>query len=496
MYFEYFAHGYVERFARSGRGRKLCRSYFFHSKCDRSRGETADQSICMKCAPFRPSRGKCRKVSFFPLMKNVFCNRNFRLAFFGALVSNTGALLYHFAVGFYILNITGREPIMPAVYLAVCSLCTLGANLIGGVIGDRMNKARIMYLCDFVKGGLIVLATAGMLLLNRNVTAELILLYASGILGSIIGGIFMPAANAILPEIVEKEQIQQANSYYYVMFGLEDIAGIVLAAVLYNSGYVYPLFFSVGICYILSGLSELFIRTRVIPEKKRLTVRDTAGDIREGFTYLVKNRALFVLITCAMFINFFLYPIINNFFPFIFEETNPIFKNDYLLKDFLTSQQWFSVLAVLMGIASLAASLIISRMPPVKKCSRAAKICLNLMSVLMLLLAVCYYVFIDMSVSINAFLLAMCAGAVALGILNNCINIPIDTAVMTHVESSQLSKVSAMISIGSSGLKPLAALLAGFVLSGPGPSPFLAICAAGFLVTGLVLTFSKKVNEI
>ena len=34
---------------------------------------------------------------------NVFANRNFRLIFLGALVSELGALLYSFAVGFYIL---------------------------------------------------------------------------------------------------------------------------------------------------------------------------------------------------------------------------------------------------------------------------------------------------------------------------------------------------------------------------------------------------------
>ena len=37
---------------------------------------------------------------------NVFAVRNYRLVFFGALVSELGALLYSFAVGFYILEIS------------------------------------------------------------------------------------------------------------------------------------------------------------------------------------------------------------------------------------------------------------------------------------------------------------------------------------------------------------------------------------------------------
>ncbi len=42
--------------------------------------------------------------------KNVFAERNFRLVFFGGLVSELGAVLYSFAVSFYILEISGNDP--------------------------------------------------------------------------------------------------------------------------------------------------------------------------------------------------------------------------------------------------------------------------------------------------------------------------------------------------------------------------------------------------
>ena len=45
------------------------------------------------------------------LRKNsgLFSNRNFCLVFLGALVSELGALLYSFAVSFYILEISGNN---------------------------------------------------------------------------------------------------------------------------------------------------------------------------------------------------------------------------------------------------------------------------------------------------------------------------------------------------------------------------------------------------
>ena len=95
--------------------------------------------------------------------ENVFHNRNFRLVFLGALVSELGALLYSFAVSFYILQISGNNAFLQGLYLALCSVAMLLFTPVGGVLGDRFSKAKIMYVCDFCKGGTIILATVLML---------------------------------------------------------------------------------------------------------------------------------------------------------------------------------------------------------------------------------------------------------------------------------------------------------------------------------------------
>ena len=53
---------------------------------------------------------------------NVFANRNFRLVFLGALVSELGAILYSFAVGFYILEISDNNAFLQGLYLALCGI--------------------------------------------------------------------------------------------------------------------------------------------------------------------------------------------------------------------------------------------------------------------------------------------------------------------------------------------------------------------------------------
>ena len=86
-----------------------------------------------------------------PKQRNVFHNRNYTLVFLGALVSNIASLFYSFAVSFYILKITGNNALIQGLYLATGGVIFCIVTLFGGVVADRFNKAKIMYICDFLK---------------------------------------------------------------------------------------------------------------------------------------------------------------------------------------------------------------------------------------------------------------------------------------------------------------------------------------------------------
>ena len=134
---------------------------------------------------------------------NVFRNRNFRLVFLGALVSELGAILYSFAVSFYILDISRNNAFLQGLYLALCSIAMLVLTPVGGVLGDRMSKVGIMYICDYLKGGMILLATVLMRLFPGS-AEQLAILFVLGILANMVSGIFNPAAGAPFPHILRQ----------------------------------------------------------------------------------------------------------------------------------------------------------------------------------------------------------------------------------------------------------------------------------------------------
>ena len=425
---------------------------------------------------------------------NVFRNRNYRLVFFGALVSELGALLYSFAVGFYILQISGNSAFLQGLYLALCGAAMLVFTPVGGVLGDRFNKAKIMYLCDYLKGGMIILATV-LMLAFPEADAHIVILFALGILGNVISGIFTPAANALIPHIVETEQLQQANSYFTVKSSLESILGIVLAGVLYAALPVHTLFFIVGACFVASGISEMLIRYQHTPSAEQLTLRVAAQDMRDGLRYLRTQKAILALLGAVVFINFFAAPVTGNFLPY-FVRTDLAGAESYLLDHLLTPELWSSVISVSIGIGSLIGAAVLSARKPAEKCGHTVAVQLCFSAAVMIFLSVSYWLLVDRGNALNVFLPLFCLGGFVTGVLLSFINIPISTAVMRVVDRDKLSKVNSIISIGAQGMIPIASVLAGAVLQAFGSTPLLFVCSLGFTAMAVLLLLNKPVRDL
>ena len=426
-------------------------------------------------------------------MENVFKNRNYRLTFFGALVSNVGALLYSFAVSFYILEITDNNAFLQGLYLALCGAVNLIFTPIGGVMGDRFHKGKIMFVCDYLKGGVILLATVAMLAL-RSPGAHLVILFAAGIAGNAIGGVFAPASGALLPHIVEERQLQQANSYFSVMNSFQSIVGVVLAGILYAALPVHLLFLIVGVCYVASGVSEMFIRYAHEPKEGKLTLSAAVSDFGDGLRYIKAQKALLAMMLAILFINFFFTPFVSNFVPFFIK--TDVAGADYLFRSFLTPELWSSVLSVLIGLSSLIAALILSTRQQAEKVGRTVSYWLLLVAGIMLAATVGYAVFVGRGVSLNAFLIMLCIGSLLVGWGVTNINVPTTTMLMRIVEKDKLSKVNSVINISSQGLIPIASVLAGVILQGLGSTALLIFCTVGFFITALTLLLSPRTKEI
>lgn len=427
-------------------------------------------------------------------INNVFLNRNFRLVFFGALVSDLGTTLYSFAVSFYILEISGNNAFLQGLYLALCGIAVLLFTLVGGVLGDRVSKSKIMYVCDYLKGGMILLATL-MMLLFPAAPAQLVILFVLGILGNMVSGVFAPAAGALFPHIIKEEQLQQANAYFTMKNALQGILGVILAGILYALLPIHLLFLLVGACYLASGVSEMMIRYEFHPSPERLTLKTAVHDLADGVRYLSDQKALLAMLAAILFINFFFSPLTGNFLPY-FIKTDLAQAPSYLLDRLLTPELWSSVFEVCFGVSTLIGAAILSSRAQAAHCGKAVTRLLCATAAILILLTIGYVILVDRGSQINVFLVSLSLGFFAIGFLITGINIPISTLMMRVVDKDKLSKVNSLTSIGSQGMIPIASVLAGGILKVFGSSALLAFCSLGFTVTAVAMLFNPHIREL
>ena len=337
--------------------------------------------------------------------------------------------------------------------------------------------------------------------------AHIVILFILGILGNAVSGIFNPAAGAMLPNLVEPQQLQQANAYFSVKSSMESILGVVLAGVLYAVLPLKVLFLAVGACFIASGISEMLIRYDHTPSAEPMTLRLAVSDMKEGILYLkgqkaimaIIGAALFInfmaIIGAALFINFFFTPVTGNFIPY-FIKTDLASAPAYLFDSILKPELWSSVFSVCVGASSLTGAVMMSAREQEEKCGLKVARRLCVFSGVMIALAIGYWRLVASDVSLNAFLLVFGAGCLAIGFLLSLINIPLNTAVQRRVEKNKLSKIGSIISVGSQGMIPIASVLAGAALQAFGSTVLLAICAAGFTITAVLLLTNRHVKSL
>lgn len=426
--------------------------------------------------------------------KNVFCYKNFTLTFLGAFVSNLGNTLYLFAVSFYILSLTNNNAFIQGAYLATGGIVYVLVTLFGGVISDRFHKGKIMFMCDYAKGGMLIAFTLLLMLVIQDPSAKVVVLFIIAVLGNIIAAIFSPAASSLLPRIVPEKSYQQAQSYNSLMQSSLGVLGVILAAILYSVLDIHVLFFIVGGCYVLSGVSEMFIKYDYQKNEDKLTVKQVFKDIGDGMKYIGKLKPLLFLMLGILLLNFFVSPLSANFLPY-FVATDVASRN-YLFSNFLTPEMWSSVIQVAYAIGMIIMALILSNRPQKDRIYKGLSISLIIFAALYVVLTTIYVFFVNNLADINVMLIAFVPIGITMGMMLITINIPITTKMLTIVDKDKLGKVNSVIDVGSQGLIPLSNFLAGLVISGLGASWLCIISTVGLSLMTIFLVINKHVKQL
>lgn len=434
---------------------------------------------------------------------NIFKNRNFNLLFAGVMVSNIAHVLFSFAISLYILRIANaaygieKAALIQAAYLAVSGIILLLFMPVGGVLADKLNKVRTMYITDYIRGITIGLAALAVLWVNDS-HMMLIILFAMNAILSINSSLFNPASGSLLRFIVKDEELQQASAYMQGSSNLQNIIGLILGGIIFATFGIFWIFVINAIGYIISAISEMFIHydhKAHATDNEEISLKTVISDMKSGMSYLYAQKAILATILMALCINFFFSPIFSNAIPY-FIEFGLGNEPTYLWDRFLTRETWYSITSVAFSVSSILMALYLSTKKTkdtygkqFKQAILGAVIVVSLIAINMVL----YYLDV---IQIDMTLIGLTFSLFLMGFILMSFNVPMSLIIQRNVDPKQLGKVSSVMNVLSQALIPIGSMLAGVIISQLSIIYFFVFATIGSWIVVLIYINNKVSNQI
>lgn len=333
-------------------------------------------------------------------------------------------------------------------------------SLFGGVFADRKSRRGILLASQVIQMScaftLTILAATGAV----RVWHIWCLSFTVG-LAQAFGG---PAYSALVPSLVEKNNLQNAIALNSIQFNLARVIGPVLGGLALAKLGAAWCFGLNGLSFIAVIITLLAIRVPFVPSKTHESVLES---MKEGFAFVLKREGMVSLIALAFFMTMLSFPMIS-FLPVFAKDVFHGNSNTYM---------WFLVAS---GAGSVTGALLVAAS---RKETSQYQRALMVMLVLGLLIAG-----FGFSKNIGLSLFLLFAGGAALMIVF-ALNASI---VQAYVGDAMRGRVMSVYNVAFRGGMPMGSLLSGFLIKSSSAPVVMQANGIAVVVLGLLFLVSQR----
>ena len=284
--------------------------------------------------PLTPARPTRRSIN--PL-RALQVHRNFRLFWTGQTVSLIGTWMQQVGQGWLALELT-NSAFMVGVVSAAGSLPVLLLSLYGGVVADRRRKLRIVIICQ----ALLLVEAAALWWFTWTGRINIGWLLALTTLGGVISAFEIPARQAMIVELVAREDLVDAIALNSGGFNLARIVGPSIAAIILAK-------YGVAWCFGINSLSYFAVltslaRIKLPPWAPVQYLVSPAEQLKQGLRYIRSSRAVSGLMGVIA---------VYSIFGFQYLTMMPVVARDVLH----TGASGYGLLLTFVGIGALTGAL-------------------------------------------------------------------------------------------------------------------------------------------
>ena len=405
-------------------------------------------------------------------------NRNIYLFASGKAVSILGSSIFSFAIGLYVLKLTGSA-LNYAMTLMLSVIPMVIISPIAGVIADRVSKKWLVSGMDFINS--ILFAALFIFSIYRQLTLPVI--YIAIVLLNVFTTFFGIGIETAKPALVSSEKLIRINSLSKLIDSSATVLGPVIGGVVYAFVDIKALILFSSIAYMISAISEWFIDYEFNLECRSYENYEKSGgnksirrDIMEGWKFFSGNRSLLQL--------FFLFFMLNMLLGFSVNVPLPYIINEVLR----FSSSRFGMINSMFPIGLIIGTLTVEY---VMKRVEFRKL-LILMNILISMMASVIGLPVILGFDAGISLAFYCIVNIIIGIAIAYVDVPVMTILQNEVPRELLGRVLSLIMSLVKAMLPVALLCSGALTS---RMPVQLIPAAGAVIPFIYSIFVLKKNS-
>ena len=220
-----------------------------------------------------------------PEAARAFRHRNFRLFWFGQLVSLIGTWMQGVAQGWLVLQLT-NDPLALGLVAAAQFTPVIIFGLFAGVLADAVSKRAALVVTQV--GSMILALVLGLLVLSGMV--EVWHVFVLAILLGVFNALDMPVRQAFVVEMVGREDVANAVALNSAVFNGTRIIGPAIAGLLIATVGLAVCFLFNAASYVAVIVGLMLMRTSELgdrpPSALERSFRSVIDQLTEGLRYV------------------------------------------------------------------------------------------------------------------------------------------------------------------------------------------------------------------
>ena len=210
-------------------------------------------------------------------------SRDYRLLFFGQLISAFGTAMSFVVVPVQVYQLTGSTLLVGLLSASEFVLILLMA-FVGGAYADFIDKRKMLRLTEIGQ----TLVTAALVFNATLVRPQIWLLFVCAALHAGLAALQRPSFESMLQKIVPLELMASVSALNSLRWNVTTILGPSLAGIIL-ARYGASIAYSIDLVTFAASLTAVFL-IRAVPSPSQIEQRPTLKSVAEGLSYAWKRK--------------------------------------------------------------------------------------------------------------------------------------------------------------------------------------------------------------